>query len=136
MPSWLAVLLFSLVAATVLGLGVAGLRRDLSLRRGGARAQGEIVSISTSRNPKGGGLSHPVVRWDTDDGRTMVVKAAIGRSWVGRFRPGKRVLVHYDPARPERMRIKGYAFLVWWSVTLVGALLLALSVVLAVQSAR
>lgn len=105
-------------------VGLTGVRRTRALHRRGAKAYGQVVRLATSSG-QNGILYHPVVQWTTADGRPMERTAMIGKSMVLNFRPGRRVLVHYDPRDPARMAIEGYGSGAEWLFCVLGALLLA-----------
>ncbi|MFE6702856.1 DUF3592 domain-containing protein [Streptomyces sp. NPDC057718] len=125
MPSWLAVPLFWLGAAVFFGVSLRALWRDIRLRRGGSRAEGQVTSVRVGTRVKGGANYTPVVRFTTGSGDIIVAEPRVYRTWQGRFRPGRRVLIYYDPTDPKDMRIKGYAYLVPGVLTIGSALLLA-----------
>ncbi|MFI6870169.1 DUF3592 domain-containing protein [Nocardia sp. NPDC050406] len=101
-------------------VGVVHIRRTRTLRRSGAKAYGQVVRLATSAG-ENGTLYHPVVRWVTQDGYTVERSAAVGKSWIVNFRPGTQVLVHYDPADPDRMVIEGYSSGSEWLFCFLGA---------------
>lgn len=118
------------MALIPLGLGLAFfvmgcvmVRRTRGLRRTGASAYGVVVRLAA-----GGGQSNtvrPVVRWLTPDGRTVEAAPPIGKTWVGgAFRPGRTVVVRYDPQKPDRMAIDGYGAGAEWLFLVIGAALL------------
>ncbi|MFE7136672.1 DUF3592 domain-containing protein [Streptomyces sp. NPDC057644] len=112
MPSWLAAPLIWLATAALFGWSLWGQWRDLSLRLNGARSDGEVTSVRAGTRPKGGANYTPVVRFTTTDGDNVFAEPPIHRSWQGRFKAGRQVLVYYDPANPKRIRVKGHAYLV------------------------
>ncbi|MDJ1640024.1 DUF3592 domain-containing protein [Streptomyces pakalii] len=126
MPSWLAVPLAWLATAALFGCSLWAQWRDLSLRRNGVRAEGEVTSVRVGTRPKGGANYTPVVCFTTTDDDTIFAEPPINRSWQGRFRTGRQVLVYYDPANPKRIRIKGHAYLAPGVFILISGVFLAL----------
>ncbi|WP_328330784.1 MULTISPECIES: DUF3592 domain-containing protein [unclassified Streptomyces] len=105
------------------------------LRRHGARAYGTVVRLARSSG-EGGTSYHPVVRYQTGNGRTMEVRSSLGKSRRASLRPGTPVTVLYDPAKPQRMAIDGHsggggmvAFCVFGAVAFVIGLRVLLSTV-------
>ncbi|WP_327295585.1 MULTISPECIES: DUF3592 domain-containing protein [unclassified Streptomyces] len=78
------------------------------LRHHGARAYGTVVRLARSSG-EGGTSYHPVVQYQTGNGRMMEVRSSQGKSGRTSLRPGTPVTVFYDPAKPQRMAIDGYS---------------------------
>ncbi|MGW5570402.1 DUF3592 domain-containing protein [Nocardia thailandica] len=109
------------------GVGATMLRRSRLLRTRGATAHGRVVRLHESAG-RAGTLYHPVVVWELPDGGRAEATAAVGKSWIGHYRPGTRVTVFYDPADPARMVIDGYSRAVEWVLLLLGAATIAVTV--------
>lgn len=120
---WLFALIPLGLGSVFFAIGVTFVLRTRALRRNGAKAYGEVVRLATSSG-NNGTLYHPVVRWVAADGRVVERAAPIGKTWIVNFRPGRQVLVHYDPADPDRMAIEGYSGGSEWLFCLLGALLI------------
>lgn len=78
-----------------------------------ARATGAVIGHSHKRHygvdNSGGVLAYPVVRFQTEDGRTIEFESGLGSNMPPKV--GEEVEVFYDPARPEEARITvGSAF--------------------------
>jgi hypothetical protein len=75
-------------------------------------------------------LSHPVVRFVTEDGRTVDFESQTGSNLAPKV--GQQVTVLYDPLNPKEARIK--SFMMLWALplilTVLGALLLVPGVLL------
>ncbi|MFG3620362.1 DUF3592 domain-containing protein [Nocardia sp. NPDC047654] len=115
-------------------VGLIFVRRTRALRRSGAKAYGHVVRLSTSAGGHGT-LYHPVVRWITSDGHTVEQTAAVGKSWIVHFRPGTRVLIHYDPRDPGRMIIEGYSGGSEWLFCLLGGSVMVVTITVCVVAA-
>ncbi|MFQ6230495.1 DUF3592 domain-containing protein [Nocardia sp. NPDC002869] len=124
---WLFALIPAGLGSCFFVIGLVMIRRSRALKRSGAKAYGQVVGLATSSG-RSGTLYHPVVRWVSADGRTVEQRAVIGKAWIADFRPGRQVLVHYDPGRPERMVIEGYSSGAEWLFCLVGAAVLVVTV--------
>jgi hypothetical protein len=125
---WVLVVLFAL-GGFFFSVGCTLVRRTRALRRHGAKAYGRVIGLTSD-----GDKDRPVVRWTTADGRDVQATAPIGKTWTT-FRPGRAVLVHYDPHRPERMVIEGYSSGSEWVFCIIGAVLLAVLAVVLVRTA-
>ncbi|GAB3460771.1 hypothetical protein GCM10027570_46060 [Streptomonospora sediminis] len=101
------------------GFWILRLIRLLRLRRRGNRAEGTAVSVPKGGVPvnaagtavgeappteRSGGKQRLVVRFETGGGRTVDAKPGLALAFA-RARPGQRVTVVYDPARPPRADI-------------------------------
>ena len=116
---WLLIpLLLSAVGAVFL---VIGIRNFVGTRRFVSRASsatGTITDVktrtSTSHSTEGTRVRryrYPVVRFQTQDGRTVEFESETGTSSFSQG-PGEQVEVIYDPLKPEEARIK--SFMILW----------------------
>lgn len=81
------------------------------------------IRTSTSHSSEGSRIRryrYPVVRFQTQDGRTVEFESETGTSSFSQ-RPGEQVEVLYDPLRPEEVRIK--TFMMLWFAPLVFSVL-------------
>lgn len=115
-----------LVAGLVFAvLGARELGRGRALRRDGEVVEAEVVDVEflrprTTAEPTSGRF-HPVVRFRTRAGVTVQATTVVGAT-PAPARPGDRVQVRYDPARPERVELaQGLA-----STSTLGCMFLAL----------
>jgi hypothetical protein len=90
------------------GAGAGSLYKRQWLRRHGARTSGTVIRLAKSSNPDGASY-HPVVQYRTGDGRLAEARSSFGTHRSTRLQPGTPVTVFYDPAKPQRMAIDGYA---------------------------
>jgi Protein of unknown function (DUF3592) len=123
----MAPLVLALVGIALIAVGASRLlaaRRDAS---SGVRAAGVVMGLVTGRpgGPEtGSGLSFPVVRYRTGEGREVTFTAAQGARPAA-YHPGEEVTVVYDPRRPDRARIAGaQGMLLYGCLVAAGALLL------------
>ncbi|MFB7629937.1 DUF3592 domain-containing protein [Streptomyces sp. NPDC056149] len=111
------------------GAGAGSLYKRRSLRRNGSRTSGTVIRLDRSSSGEGTSY-HPAVQYRTDDGQLVETRSSFGTSRSARLRPGTPVAVFYDPAKPQRMAIDGYAggsalaFCVFGAVTFAGGALL------------
>ena len=95
------------------GVGAAAyggrqLGRASRFRRTGALADAEVVDVAfrrprTTAEPRSG-LFHPVVRFRTATGQVVEAPTVVGATPTP-ARPGDRVRVRYDPARPRQVEL-------------------------------
>lgn len=132
---WLMALIPFGLGVVFFSVGVHMVRSTRALRRSGAKAYGQVVRLDTSSGSNGRTLYHPVVNWYTADGSLVEGSPGIGKGWIVNFRPGTRVLVHYDPKDPGRMAIEGYSGGSEWLFAVLGACLLVGTVAVAAMAA-
>ena len=99
---------------------VVGVRNYLRTRRFVSQASpatGTVTEVKTrtSRSHTGSGsgvttLRYPVVRFQTQDGRTVEFESETGTNTFSQG-PGEQIEVLYDPLRPEQARIKSFMML-------------------------
>ena len=99
---------------------VVGVRNFVGTRRfvnQASSATGTVTDVKsrTSRSPTGDGprvhtYRYPVVRFQTQDGRTVEFESETGTNTFSQ-KPGEQVEVLYDPLRPEQARIKTFMML-------------------------
>ena len=107
---------------------VVGVRNYLRTRRfvnQASSATGTVtdVKVRTSRSHTSDGpriRSHryPVVRFQTQDGRTVEFESETGTNTFSQG-PGEQVEVLYDPLKPEQARIKTFMML-WFAPPILG----------------
>jgi Protein of unknown function (DUF3592) len=131
---WLLVpLALAAVGAVFLVLGVRNFLRTRRFVNQSSSATGTVTDVKTrtSRSHTGDGprlrtYRYPVVRFQTQDGRTVEFESETGTSGFSQ-KPGEQVEVLYDPMRPEGARIKTFMML-WFApliFTVVGFFLFA-----------
>jgi Protein of unknown function (DUF3592) len=123
---WLLIpFLLSVVGAVFLILGIRSFVRTRRFVSRALSATGTVTDVkirtSTSHSSEGSRIRrYPVVRFRTQDGRTVETESETGTSSFSR-RPGERVEVLYDPLRPEEARIK--SFMMLWFAPLIFSVL-------------
>ncbi|WP_405773828.1 DUF3592 domain-containing protein [Streptomyces sp. NBC_00859] len=90
------------------GAGAGSLYKRRWLQRHGVRTSGTVIRLAKSSNQDGTSY-HPVVQYRTGEGRLEEARSSFGTGRSTRFQPGTPVTVFYDPAKPHRMTIDGYA---------------------------
>jgi hypothetical protein len=112
--------LLSAVGTLFLVLGIRNFLRTRRFVSRAASATGTVTDVktraSTSHSSDGfevGRYRYPVVRFPTQDGRTVELESKTGTSSFSQG-PGERVEVLYDPLKPEEARIK--TFMMLWFV--------------------
>ncbi|MEJ1201589.1 DUF3592 domain-containing protein [Streptomyces sp. BB1-1-1] len=113
-------------------MGFRSIRRAHVLRRSGTKAYGYIVghaphsggNTSITVGGKGMPAYHPIVAWTTSTGVLQQQTSDVGRTWIGAFPVGTRVLVYYDPRDPDRWVMEGYGHATPWLCAAFGAVLL------------
>ena len=121
---WLLIpLLFFVVGAVLLFLGIRNFVRTRRFVSRASSATGTVTDVKTSTNTShsSGGARvrryrYPVVRFQTQDGRTVEFESETGTSSFSQG-PGEQVEVIYDPLKPEEARIK--TFMMLWFVPLI-----------------
>jgi uncharacterized protein DUF3592 len=117
----LAIPLFSLFLSALGAVFlVLGVRNFVRMRRFVSRAlsaSGTVtdVKVQTSRSHTGDGpqvrsYRYPVVRFQTQDGRSVEFESKTGTSGFSQ-KPGEQIEVLYDPLKPEEARIKTFMML-------------------------
>jgi hypothetical protein len=101
-------LIFAAAGALFAGIGIAAARSSRHFEQAAARATGTVTEMrSRAVGRTGGGMVWiPVVRFQTDDGRTIDAEAGGGTN-VKRWEPGQPIEVSYDPANPADVRVPG-----------------------------
>ncbi|MFC5185104.1 DUF3592 domain-containing protein [Actinomadura harenae] len=94
---------FALLGLLFAGAGVYSLRTTRYLRRKGHRVPGLVHALNFERNSEGGGNHYPVLHFHTLDGSFVMTTSDVGTN-PARSRAGDRVVVVYDPDRPDRAR--------------------------------
>jgi hypothetical protein len=131
---WLLVpLALAAAGAVFLVLGVRSFLRTRRFVSQATSATGTVTDVqtrtSTSHTGDGPRLRtyrYPVVRFQTQDGRTVEFESETGTSGFSQ-KPGEQVEVLYDPLKPEEARIKTFMML-WFApliFTVVGFFLFA-----------
>jgi hypothetical protein len=121
---WLLIpLLFFVVGAVLLFLGIRNFVRTRRFVSRASSATGTVTEVRTrtSTSHTGDGprmrtYRYPVVRFQSQDGRTVEFESETGTSSFSQG-PGEQVEVIYDPLRPEEARIK--SFMMLWFVPLI-----------------
>ena len=121
---WLLIpLMLAVVGAVFLVLGIRNFVRTRRFVGRASSATGTVTVVktrtSTSHSSEGTRVRryrYPVVRFRTQDGRTVETESETGTSSFSR-RPGEQVEVLYDPLRPEEARIK--TFMMLWFAPLI-----------------
>ena len=115
--------LLSAVGALFLVLGIRNFLRTRRFVRQASSATGAVTDVktrtSTSHSSDGFEVRryrYPVVRFQTQDGRTVEFESKTGTSSFSQG-PGERVEVLYDPLKPEEARIK--TFMMLWFVPMI-----------------
>ena len=101
-------LIFAAAGALFAGIGIAAARSSRHFEQAAARATGTVTEMrSRAVGRTGGGMVWiPVVRFQTDDGRTIDAEAGGGTN-VKQWEPGQSLDVSYDPANPADVRVPG-----------------------------
>ncbi|MEV7009669.1 DUF3592 domain-containing protein [Streptosporangium sp. NPDC051022] len=103
------------------------------LLRHGTRVPGVVVGLRRSGGGKG--VYYPTLRFQTVQGSVVETESDLGSN-PSPVRPGQQVMVVYDPARPQRVRLDGAGgsgvlhgvlFLIVGAVVLVVSLFFAVS---------
>jgi hypothetical protein len=99
---------------------VVGVRNYLRTRRFVNQASsttGTVTDVKTrtsrshtSSGPRVSTYRYPVVRFQTQDGRSVEFESETGTNTFSQ-KPGEQVEVLYDPLRPEQARIKSFMML-------------------------
>jgi len=125
---WLLIpFLLSAVGAVFLVLGIRNFVRTRRFVSRASSATGTVtdVKIRTSTSHSGEGTRvrryrYPVVRFQTQDGRTVEFESETGTSSFSQG-PGAQVEVLYDPLKPGEARIK--TFMMLWFAPLIFSVL-------------
>ena len=125
---WLLIpFLLSAVGAVFLVLGIRNFVRARRFVSQASSATGTVteVKIRTSTSPSSEGTRvwryrYPVVRFQTQDGRTVEFESETGTSSFSQG-PGAQVEVLYDPLKSEEARIK--TFMMLWFAPLIFSVL-------------
>jgi hypothetical protein len=80
-------------------------RRFLATAR---EARAEVISLQQRHGKNHSRSYHPVLRYRTHAGATKEVVSSVGSN-PPRYKEGDSVVVLYDPAKPEDMRIHSFA---------------------------
>src|SRR5262245_7107112 len=112
MDAWYLPGMLAILGAAFAGGSAARLARIRRLRAGGGRALGVIVGQRRGLAPTASGIGSadtqaPVVRFTTAGGQLIETAPALTMS-NSSYVPGRPVVVHYDPARPDVAAIVGY----------------------------
>ncbi len=106
-----------LAGAVFLVVGVRNFVRTRRFVNQASSATGTVTDVKTrtsrSRTSSGARVStyrYPVVRFQTQDGRSVEFESETGTNTFSQ-RPGEQVEVLYDPLRPEQARIKSFMML-------------------------
>jgi hypothetical protein len=101
-------LIFAAAGALFAGIGIAAARSSRHFEQAAARATGTVTEMRSRAvgRTRGGMVWVPVVRFQTDDGRTVDAEAGGGTN-VKRWEPGQPIEVSYDPANPADVRVPG-----------------------------
>ncbi|RNG18318.1 DUF3592 domain-containing protein [Streptomyces botrytidirepellens] len=135
---WIFSLVFTPVG-TVLGVVMyRKIRRNRTLLRTGASAQGVVTDLQPTRmqspGSEGGAtirshgtlVYYPVISWTTADGQSRETRTDIARPREKTLAVGTRVEVRYDPANPSHWTLPAESNTVWWVFTAMGALFAAI----------
>ena len=125
---WLLIpLVLAVVGAVFLVLGIRNFVRTRRFVGRASSATGTVtdVKMRTSTSHTGDGPSmrtyrYPIVRFQTQDGRTVEFESKTGTSSFSQG-PGEQVEVLYDPLKPEEARIK--TFMMLWFAPLIFSVL-------------
>ena len=115
---WLLIpLVLAVGGAVFLVLGVRNFVRTRRFVSQASSATGTVTDVKTraSRSHTGDGprvstYRYPVVRFQTQDGRTVEFESETGTNTCSQ-KPGEQVEVLYDPLKPEEARIKTFMML-------------------------
>ncbi|MEQ4205484.1 DUF3592 domain-containing protein [Actinopolymorpha sp. B17G11] len=140
MKPWYAASLVLLVLGVLFaGVSFVRLRTLERLRRQGVTATGVVVgqdaSFQSSSADSSGGLVHaPVVRFTTRTGQVVQVRPPAQATHTS-YIPGRPVVVHYDPAAPERAVVAGFERGIYRIFLAIGVTALVVAAALAVLPA-
>ena len=112
----------SIVGAVMLAVGVWSGFHAVKTTFWWPNASARIVRYWITRSedkPNGQRFFHPVVRFETADGRPVAAISAWG-SWRRPWPVGRIVSVHYDPTNPRRAEIRCFVNLWQMPLTFVG----------------
>jgi len=123
---WLLIpFLLSAVGAVFLVLGIRNFVRTRRFVSRASSATGTVTDVktrtSTSHSSEGTRVRryrYPVVRFQTQDGRTVEFETETGTTSFSQG-PGEQVEVIYDPLKPEEARIKSFMML-WFRPLILG----------------
>ena len=115
---WLLIpLVLGVVGAVFLVVGVRKFVRTRRFVNQASSATGTVTDVKsrisrshTSDGPRVRTLRYPVVRFQTQDGRTVEFESETGTNTFSQ-KPGEQVEVLYDPLKPEQARIKTFMML-------------------------
>ncbi len=105
------------VGAVLLVVGVRNFVRTRRFVSQASSTTGTVTDVNTrtsrshtSSGPRVSTYRYPVVRFQTQDGRSVEFESETGTNTFSQ-RPGEQVEVLYDPLRPEQARIKSFMML-------------------------
>ncbi|WP_328634966.1 DUF3592 domain-containing protein [Streptomyces sp. NBC_00356] len=104
--------------------GAGSLFKRRWLRRNGAQTSGTVIRLDRSSGSDGASY-HPIVQYRAADGSLVESRSSFGKGRSSTLQPGTPVTVFYDPAKPRRMSIDGYATGGLFLFSLVGAVIFA-----------
>ena len=115
---WMLIpVVLGMVGAVLLVVGVRNFVRTRRFVNQASSTTGTVtdVNIRTSRSHTGSGprvstYRYPVVRFQTQDGRSVEFESETGTNTFSQ-RPGEQVEILYDPLKPEQARIKTFMML-------------------------
>ncbi len=116
-------LVLGVVGAVFLVVGVRNFVRTRRFVNQASSATGTVTDVKsrtsrshTSDGPRVRTYRYPVVRFQTQDGRTVEFESETGTNTFSQ-KPGEQVEVLYDPLKPEQARIK--TFMMLWFAPLI-----------------
>ena len=121
---WLLLpLALAAVGAWFLVIGIRNFLRTRRFVNQASSATGTVTEVKTrtsrshtSDGPRIRSYRYPVVRFQTQDGRTVEFESETGTNTFSQG-PGEQVEVLYDPLKPEQARIK--TFMMLWFAPLI-----------------
>jgi hypothetical protein len=100
---WLA-----LAGALAALAGLSGMRRVRRLRRGGVMVWATPVTpAEAEQRPSAGSRGHALIQYTLADGRVLEQRVPAPPRRSASLRPGKKVLVSYDPEDPGDVLVYG-----------------------------
>jgi len=134
---WILSLAFTPVGIVLGVVMYRKIRRNRTLLRTGASAQGVVTDLEPTQlqghGSEGGRtvrsygttVYYPVIAWTTADDRPMETRTGIARPREQTFAIGTEVEVRYDPADPSRWTLPAESNNILWIFTAMGAVFAA-----------